>query len=116
MKRTLILGGIAAVLATAGMASLAHDGPHGGAQANAGHEHQTCTPAEGKSCPAEGKGGHQHGSGMQGRMQGMGGMQGMQGQHEGMMQNRARMAEMHARMHGGSAPARPGNKEEEHKH
>lgn len=106
MKRTLILGGIAAVLATAGAVAWAHGDAHGGAKPG----QATCVPAEGKTCPAEGKAGHQHGGNMQGRMQGMGGMQGT---HAG---NPARMAEMHARMHGSTSPASPGTKEEEHKH
>ena len=113
MKRNLIAVGVAAILATAGVAAYAH----GSAQ------HQGCTPGEGKECPAGAKVEHQHGGmqGMQGRMQGM------QGKHGNMEANHARMAERHAQMaarhggmqhggmHGGQAPAAD-EKDGEHKH
>ena len=87
MKRNLIAVGVAAILATAGVAAYAHGNG----------QHQGCTPSEGKECPAGAKAEHQHG-GMQGRMQGM------QGNHGNMEANHARMAERHAQMaarHGG---------------
>lgn len=112
MKRNLIVVGVAAILATAGVAAYAHGNG----------SHQGCTPGEGKECPAGAKGEHQHG--------GMQGMQGrMQGKHGNMEANHARMAERHAQMaarhgnmqHGGMRGGQPpaagdDGKQGEHKH
>ena len=105
MKRTLITTGVAALLATLGVAAYAH--------VEGQHNQKNCTQADGKACPADGKGAHQH-DGKGGMMQGR--MQGMQGKHGSMEKNHAQMAEMHARMHGAAGTPDKDGKEGEHKH